>query len=183
MDQLKFLVQHRIICRSLTLSWKQRWNPTRCQSRYHFTWLHLKSVDLRESILRRHLGFCCLQWLCCISACLSGLPSDSPTLTVVCLCQVVFWKWITPKLLGLVTQTAVYHWTIEGLHPPHTIVCKLFGYFWMCGDPGYSFVSMDPPSETFQLFVKGKRTTFKLLLSSTFESHFVRVSQKSGLSI
>lgn len=28
--------------------------------------------------------------------------------------QVVFWKWITPKLLGLVTQTSVYHWSIEG---------------------------------------------------------------------
>ncbi|KAI4997071.1 hypothetical protein ZWY2020_052413 [Hordeum vulgare] len=27
--------------------------------------------------------------------------------------QVVFWKWITPKLLGLVTQTSVYHWSIE----------------------------------------------------------------------
>ncbi|KAF8394896.1 hypothetical protein HHK36_018834 [Tetracentron sinense] len=28
--------------------------------------------------------------------------------------QVVFWKWITPKMLGLVTQTSVYHWSIEG---------------------------------------------------------------------
>ncbi|TQD92135.1 hypothetical protein C1H46_022292 [Malus baccata] len=28
--------------------------------------------------------------------------------------QVVFWKWITPKMLGLVTQTSVYHWLIEG---------------------------------------------------------------------
>ena len=28
--------------------------------------------------------------------------------------QVVYWKWIAPKLLGLVTQTAVYHWSIEG---------------------------------------------------------------------
>jgi len=28
--------------------------------------------------------------------------------------QVVFWKWISPKLLGLVTQTSVYHWSIEG---------------------------------------------------------------------
>ncbi|CAM6119092.1 unnamed protein product [Calypogeia fissa] len=32
--------------------------------------------------------------------------------------QVVFWKWITPKLLGLVTQTAVYHWSIEGESEP-----------------------------------------------------------------
>jgi len=28
--------------------------------------------------------------------------------------QVVFWKWITPKMLGLVTQNSVYHWSIEG---------------------------------------------------------------------
>lgn len=28
--------------------------------------------------------------------------------------QVVFWKWITSKMLGLVTQSAVYHWSIEG---------------------------------------------------------------------
>ncbi|KAL1533146.1 Clathrin heavy chain, variant 2 [Salvia divinorum] len=27
--------------------------------------------------------------------------------------QVVFWKWITPKMLGLVTQSSVYHWSIE----------------------------------------------------------------------
>ena len=28
--------------------------------------------------------------------------------------DVVFWKWLTPNLVGLVTDTAVYHWTIEG---------------------------------------------------------------------
>ncbi|KAG4152472.1 hypothetical protein ERO13_D04G124701v2 [Gossypium hirsutum] len=27
--------------------------------------------------------------------------------------QVVFWKWISPKILGLVTQTSMYHWSIE----------------------------------------------------------------------
>ncbi|KAK4774368.1 hypothetical protein SAY86_009303 [Trapa natans] len=32
--------------------------------------------------------------------------------------QVVFWKWITPKLLGLVTQSSVYHWSIEGESEP-----------------------------------------------------------------
>ncbi|XXG67428.1 hypothetical protein AAC387_Pa06g0783 [Persea americana] len=32
--------------------------------------------------------------------------------------QVVFWKWITLKLLGLVTQTSVYHWSIEGDSEP-----------------------------------------------------------------
>ncbi|KAK4798250.1 hypothetical protein SAY86_030576 [Trapa natans] len=32
--------------------------------------------------------------------------------------QVVFWKWITPKLLGIVTQSSVYHWSIEGDSEP-----------------------------------------------------------------
>ncbi|XP_039044430.1 clathrin heavy chain 1-like [Hibiscus syriacus] len=32
--------------------------------------------------------------------------------------QVVFWKWISPILLGLVTQTSVYHWSIEGDSQP-----------------------------------------------------------------
>lgn len=27
--------------------------------------------------------------------------------------SVVFWKWITPKKLGLVTATEVYHWDME----------------------------------------------------------------------
>ncbi|KAJ6670981.1 CLATHRIN HEAVY CHAIN RELATED [Salix viminalis] len=32
--------------------------------------------------------------------------------------QVVFWKWISPKMLALVTQTSVYHWSIEGDSEP-----------------------------------------------------------------
>ncbi|KAL2541769.1 Clathrin heavy chain 1 [Abeliophyllum distichum] len=32
--------------------------------------------------------------------------------------QVVFWKWITPNMLGLVTQSSVYHWSIEGDSEP-----------------------------------------------------------------
>jgi len=32
--------------------------------------------------------------------------------------QVVFWKWITPSKLGLVTQTCVYHWDMEGSSEP-----------------------------------------------------------------
>ncbi|XP_073045937.1 clathrin heavy chain 1-like isoform X1 [Primulina eburnea] len=32
--------------------------------------------------------------------------------------QVVFWKWISPKMLGLVTQASVYHWSIEGDSEP-----------------------------------------------------------------
>ncbi|CBY36375.1 unnamed protein product [Oikopleura dioica] len=32
--------------------------------------------------------------------------------------EVVFWKWITPSIVGLVTDAACYHWTIEGESPP-----------------------------------------------------------------
>ena len=32
--------------------------------------------------------------------------------------DVVFWKWLTPSLVGLVTDQTVYHWTIEGDSPP-----------------------------------------------------------------
>ncbi|KAG0165695.1 hypothetical protein DFQ28_008457 [Apophysomyces sp. BC1034] len=32
--------------------------------------------------------------------------------------DVVFWKWINLKTLGLATDTAVYHWSIEGDSPP-----------------------------------------------------------------
>jgi len=32
--------------------------------------------------------------------------------------QVVFWKWITPSMLGLVTQVSVYHWDMEGSSEP-----------------------------------------------------------------
>ncbi|KAK9904472.1 hypothetical protein M0R45_000695 [Rubus argutus] len=32
--------------------------------------------------------------------------------------QIVFWKWITPNILGLVTRTEIYHWSIEGEKPP-----------------------------------------------------------------
>lgn len=32
--------------------------------------------------------------------------------------EVVFWKWVTPSMVGLVTDQACYHWTIEGESPP-----------------------------------------------------------------
>ena len=31
---------------------------------------------------------------------------------------VVFWKWITPKVLGIVTNTAVFHWSIDDQNAP-----------------------------------------------------------------
>ena len=32
--------------------------------------------------------------------------------------DVVFWKWITVNTIGLVTETAVYHWSMEGDSQP-----------------------------------------------------------------
>ncbi|GKC49669.1 clathrin heavy chain 1 [Tanacetum coccineum] len=32
--------------------------------------------------------------------------------------QVVFWKWVSPRTLGIVTQTSVYHWSLEGDSEP-----------------------------------------------------------------
>lgn len=28
--------------------------------------------------------------------------------------DVVFWKWISPNTLALVTETSVFHWSMEG---------------------------------------------------------------------
>lgn len=30
--------------------------------------------------------------------------------------DVVFWKWISLNTLALVTETSVYHWSMEGLY-------------------------------------------------------------------
>ncbi|KAH7731613.1 clathrin heavy chain [Aphelenchoides avenae] len=32
--------------------------------------------------------------------------------------DVIFWKWINPKVIGLVTDTGVYHWALEGDSAP-----------------------------------------------------------------
>src|SRR3954470_11802784 len=32
--------------------------------------------------------------------------------------DVVFWKWISVKALGLVTETSVYHWNMDGDSQP-----------------------------------------------------------------
>ena len=32
--------------------------------------------------------------------------------------DVVFWKWTSPSNLGIVSATAVYHWSLEGKGPP-----------------------------------------------------------------
>lgn len=29
--------------------------------------------------------------------------------------DVIFWKWITPDIVGIVTENSVYHWSLSGL--------------------------------------------------------------------
>ncbi|CAF1854487.1 hypothetical protein Bca4012_031822 [Brassica carinata] len=42
-------------------------------------------------------------------------------------CCTFFWKWITPKMMGLATKTYVYHWSIEGLYLYllHTVIFSI----------------------------------------------------------
>jgi len=38
---------------------------------------------------------------------------------------VIFWKWITSKIIALVTKTSVYHWEIDGSSPPKKVFDRL----------------------------------------------------------
>lgn len=29
--------------------------------------------------------------------------------------DVIFWKWITPDIVGIVTENSVYHWSLSGI--------------------------------------------------------------------
>ena len=50
--------------------------------------------------------------------------------------DVIFWKWISLTTIALVTETSVYHWSIEGDSTPQTIFerhsslkgCKIINY-------------------------------------------------------
>jgi len=60
--------------------------------------------------------------------------------------EVVFWKWISVNTVGLVTEAAVYHWTMEGETPPTKVFdrhptltgCQIINYRiepdekWLC---------------------------------------------------
>ena len=40
---------------------------------------------------------------------------------------VTFWKWISSNTVAMVTNTAVYHWSLEGNYPPTKIFDRLPG--------------------------------------------------------
>lgn len=117
----------RIIYRYLTLRWKPKWSLIRCLSRW-------------QLFVTYNLTICYLSILLAKIWCVFDLSYF--------LLQVVFWKWVTPKMLGMVTQTSVYHWSIEGtLSSLHPLACKLktilseigvqsflYRWFWTCED-------------------------------------------------
>ena len=35
--------------------------------------------------------------------------------------SVFFWRWISPDIVGMVTQTSVYHWSLSGSSEPEKI--------------------------------------------------------------
>ena len=37
---------------------------------------------------------------------------------------VVFWKWVSPTVIGIVSSNAVLHWTYDGDSPPSMIFCN-----------------------------------------------------------
>ncbi|CAM9702378.1 unnamed protein product, partial [Discosporangium mesarthrocarpum] len=49
---------------------------------------------------------------------------------------IVFWRWVTPKVIALVTASAVFHWSMEGDSGPERIFsrdsklegCQVIGY-------------------------------------------------------
>ncbi len=40
--------------------------------------------------------------------------------------EVVFWKWIAVNTIGIVTETAVYHWSMEGDSQPVKVILTSF---------------------------------------------------------
>lgn len=46
--------------------------------------------------------------------------------------DVIFWKWINLNTIALVTETTVYHWSMEG-EPHPLIVCIPMWRVFLCG--------------------------------------------------
>ena len=56
--------------------------------------------------------------------------------------QVVFWKWVTPTLLALVTAKAVYHWSMEDtcMLFPFDLLFRLLILFYRASEPAQMFL-------------------------------------------
>ncbi|XP_010461980.1 PREDICTED: clathrin heavy chain 2 isoform X1 [Camelina sativa] len=101
--------------------------------------------------------------------------------------QVVFWKWITPKMLGLVTQTSVYHWSIEGDTEPVKMFDRtanlannqIINYKCSPNEKWLVLIGIAPGSPERQQLVKGNMQLFSVdqQRSQALEAHAASFAQ------
>lgn len=95
--------------------------------------------------------------------------------------QVVFWKWVTSSLLGLVTQTAVYHWSIEGESEPQKMFERtaslmsnqIINYRCDASEKWLVLIGIAPGSQERPALVKGNMQLFSVdqQRSQALEAH------------
>ncbi|CAN1748692.1 Clathrin heavy chain 1 [Linum perenne] len=101
--------------------------------------------------------------------------------------QIVFWKWITPKMLGLVTQTSVYHWSIEGDSEPakmfertaNLVNNQIINYRCDPSEKWLVLIGIAPGSPERQQLVKGNMQLFSVeqQRSQALEAHAAAFAQ------
>ncbi|KAF5736560.1 Clathrin heavy chain 1 [Tripterygium wilfordii] len=101
--------------------------------------------------------------------------------------QIVFWKWITPKMLGLVTQTSVYHWSIEGDSEPAKVFERtanlannqIINYRCDPTEKWLVLIGIAPGSPERQQLVKGNMQLFSVdqQRSQALEAHAAAFAQ------
>lgn len=106
--------------------------------------------------------------------------------------QVVFWKWITPSTLGLVTQTAVYHWSIEGESEPQKmfertaslISNQIINYRCDATEKWLVLIGIAPGAQERPALVKGNMQLFSVdqQRSQALEAHAAAFASIEALS-
>ncbi|KAJ6432493.1 hypothetical protein OIU84_019684 [Salix udensis] len=101
--------------------------------------------------------------------------------------QIVFWKWITPKMLGMVTQTSVYHWSIEGDSEPMKMFERtanlqsnqIINYKCDPSEKWLVLIGIAPGSPERQQLVKGNMQLFSVdqQRSQALEAHAASFAQ------
>ncbi|CAN1812043.1 Clathrin heavy chain 1 [Linum perenne] len=101
--------------------------------------------------------------------------------------QIVFWKWITLKMLGLVTQSSVYHWSIEGDSEPvkmfertaNLVNNQIINYRCDPSEKWLVLIGIAPGSPERQQLVKGNMQLFSVeqQRSQALEAHAASFAQ------
>ncbi|CAI0415749.1 unnamed protein product [Linum tenue] len=101
--------------------------------------------------------------------------------------QIVFWKWITPKMLGLVTQSSCYHWSIEGDSEPvkmfertaNLASNQIINYRCDPSEKWLVLIGIAPGSPERQQLVKGNMQLFSVeqQRSQALEAHAAAFAQ------